>query len=60
MGASPLILAFVFPAMIAAALALAYFGYQGAQNVVAIASGQFERNAAPRGHASWARRSTPS
>jgi signal transduction histidine kinase len=40
------ILAFVFPAMIAAALALAYFGYQGAQNVVAIARGQFERNAA--------------
>ena len=40
------ILAFVFPAMIAAALALAYFGYLGAQNVVAIARGQFERNAA--------------
>ncbi len=40
------ILAFVFPAMIAAALALAYFGYLGAQNVVAIARGQWERNAA--------------
>ena len=33
-GRISLILAFVFPAMIAAAVALAFLGYQGAQNLV--------------------------
>ena len=36
-----LILAFVFPAMIAAAMALAYYGYQGAQDVVSSSRRQF-------------------
>jgi two-component system, OmpR family, phosphate regulon sensor histidine kinase PhoR len=44
-GRISLVLAFVFPAMIAAALALAYLGYQGAQNVVALAQKQFNSNA---------------
>jgi two-component system phosphate regulon sensor histidine kinase PhoR len=39
-GRISLILAFVFPAMIAAALALAFLGYQGAQNLV----GTYQRN----------------
>jgi two-component system phosphate regulon sensor histidine kinase PhoR len=45
-GRISLVLAFVFPAMIAAALALAYLGYQGSQNVVALAQKQFNSNAA--------------
>jgi signal transduction histidine kinase len=39
-GRISLILAFVFPAMIAAALALAFLGYQGAQNLV----GTYQKN----------------
>jgi signal transduction histidine kinase len=45
-GRISLVLAFVFPAMIAAAMALAYLGYDGAQNLVAQVQKSFNNTAA--------------
>jgi two-component system phosphate regulon sensor histidine kinase PhoR len=47
-GRISLILAFVFPAMIAAAMALAYYGYQGAQDVVSSQQREFRTTAGTR------------
>jgi signal transduction histidine kinase len=47
-GRISLILAFVFPAMIAAAMALAYYGYQGAQDVVSSQQREFRNTASTR------------
>ena len=50
-GRISLILAFVFPAIIAAAMALAYYGYQGAQDVVASYKVSFVKTAGAQARA---------